>query len=144
MKKTEQEKLHVIKIFQSGKLFNTVNIKPETCEYPIKTIPGEFYIVEYLIKDGSGKNTAEGIVKFRATFSKDEMSKLLKKAVDYVSVSCRTKMHPFRVLYRYKPQCYWDDIQVQTNNMMIKCIKDDNGQAANPTNENIFGLLFST
>uniref|UniRef100_A0A914ZB85 Phytanoyl-CoA hydroxylase-interacting protein-like C-terminal domain-containing protein n=1 Tax=Panagrolaimus superbus TaxID=310955 RepID=A0A914ZB85_9BILA len=133
---------HVIKVFENEKLLDTAEIDRNTNEYFFKTQPGLFYTCEFRIKDARGIDTAEGTIRLRATFSFDEMEELLRKALDHVCVS-RPQMHPFRILYRCKPQCYWDDIQVRSENVMRKYIKDDNGQAANPTNGMIFGLFFS-
>uniref|UniRef100_A0AC35FP48 Phytanoyl-CoA hydroxylase-interacting protein-like C-terminal domain-containing protein n=1 Tax=Panagrolaimus sp. PS1159 TaxID=55785 RepID=A0AC35FP48_9BILA len=133
---------HVIKIFENEKLLDTAEIDQNINEYSFKTQPGVFYTCEFRIKDARGINTAEGTIRFRATFSMDEMGELLQKAYDHVCAN-RPQMHPFRILYRCKPQCYWDDIQVRSENIMRKYIKDDNGQAANPTNGMIFGLFFS-
>lgn len=71
-----------------------------------------------------------------------ELQLLLQKALDHCA-SVGRDMHPFRILYRCKPQCYWDDIQLRSQNIMRKYIKDDNGQAANPINGMIYGLFFS-
>lgn len=75
-------------------------------------------------------------------FSMAEMEQLLEKALNYCGDG-RSNVHPFRILYRCKPECYWQDIVERSNSIMMKYIKDENGQAASPINGAIYGLFFS-
>lgn len=69
------------------------------------------------------------------------MKMLMERALEF----CTNKpaMHPFTHVYRCKPSIYWRDIEHRTNRIMIKYIKDENGQAASPINGVIYGLFFS-
>lgn len=66
----------------------------------------------------------------------DEMHKLMNRSLDY----CGTTMQPFTHLYRCKPKVYWDDIYFRTHGIVERYMKDKNGQAASPINDEIAGL----
>ena len=59
-----------------------------------------------------------------------------------VHISSRP-MTPAPVLYRCKPTEYFTDIKRNCNYMMHPYLKDNNGDQANPINNNIMGLFFN-
>uniref|UniRef100_A0A915CL86 Phytanoyl-CoA hydroxylase-interacting protein-like C-terminal domain-containing protein n=1 Tax=Ditylenchus dipsaci TaxID=166011 RepID=A0A915CL86_9BILA len=78
-------------------------------------------------------------VECKAVFSLDEMDKLMSRALTCTG----TWMQSFTHLYRCKPKVYFDDIHFRRNGVIEKYRKDNNGQAASPVNNEIYGLFFS-
>uniref|UniRef100_A0A7E4UMJ7 PHYHIP_C domain-containing protein n=1 Tax=Panagrellus redivivus TaxID=6233 RepID=A0A7E4UMJ7_PANRE len=127
---------------ENGRLLESTHLNPQDFEWSFKTTPGETYHITLTVKNERGRVTAFGSCDIRATFNISEMKQLYERAVFFCS-RARNAMHPFQLLYRCKPQIYWDDIKIRSRCIMHKYIKDENGQAANPINGNIHGLFFS-
>ncbi|KAE9555694.1 hypothetical protein FO519_001046 [Halicephalobus sp. NKZ332] len=134
--------LYTLKIYEGEKLHESVNPSPEIEEFIWKSTPGMFYDVELKVRSANGLDVASGKVNIKATFSIAEMEQLLERALSFCGDG-RSNVHPFRILYRCKPEYYWQDIVETSNSIMIKYIKDENGQAASPINGAIYGLFFS-
>ncbi|KAF7639956.1 hypothetical protein Mgra_00000398 [Meloidogyne graminicola] len=102
------------------------------------SIPGSLYSIELNVIGQKGNIFATSRHKERAIFSFDEMMVLLQKAIDFTGNS----MQSFTFLYRCKPRIYWDYVY-ETGQILNVYLKDSNGQAACPLNQNIEGLFFS-
>jgi len=73
---------------------------------------------------------------FSKAFSIDEMMVLMQKAIDFTG----TSMQSFTFLYRCKPRIYWDYVY-EMGQVLNPYLKDSNGQAACPLNQNIEGFF---
>ncbi|KAE9555574.1 hypothetical protein FO519_001245 [Halicephalobus sp. NKZ332] len=100
------------------------------------------YSVFLKVRTPAGRVLATGEVTIKATFSLQELHKLMNKAIFFCEELGNHK-RAFRVVYRCKPKCYWDEIQDSWKGMMLKYIKDENGQSACPINGALYGLFFS-
>jgi hypothetical protein len=60
-----------------------------------------------------------------------EINELYSLATNFAGKNANQR---FIYLYRVKPTVYFDDIELRTNNIMEKYIKDANGHAASPIN----------
>ncbi|PAV90655.1 hypothetical protein WR25_06995 [Diploscapter pachys] len=108
------------------------------CE--LKVMPGTEYTITVecrTIRDDKVIATGNGTVTAR--LSHNEYLQLYRKC----EVFARNDMHPFEVLYRCKPKCYWEDIHLYRSGIMQKYAKDFNGQPANWINGVLSGLFFS-
>ncbi|KAL7078694.1 hypothetical protein ACQ4LE_001890 [Meloidogyne hapla] len=101
-------------------------------------IPGSLYSIDLNVIGQKGNVFSSTIHKERATFSIDEMMVLMQKAIDFTG----TSMQSFTFLYRCKPRIYWDYVY-EMGQILNVYLKDSNGQAACPLNQNIEGLFFS-
>nr|CAD2170380.1 unnamed protein product [Meloidogyne enterolobii] len=101
-------------------------------------IPGSLYSIDLNVIGQKGNVFTSNSIKERATFSIDEMMVLMQKAIDFTG----TSMQSFTFLYRCKPRIYWDYVY-EMGQVLNPYLKDSNGQAACPLNQNIEGLFFS-
>uniref|UniRef100_A0A915ESS8 Phytanoyl-CoA hydroxylase-interacting protein-like C-terminal domain-containing protein n=1 Tax=Ditylenchus dipsaci TaxID=166011 RepID=A0A915ESS8_9BILA len=108
--------------------------------FQFQTVPGKIYSIRLRIVDDRRVVVARGCAKCKAVFSREEMDKLMDKAV--TSIGNSSKMKEFHDLQRCKPSHYWEHIRLYGNGIMRVYTKDNNGQAASPINGQIKGLFF--
>uniref|UniRef100_A0A915EFN2 Phytanoyl-CoA hydroxylase-interacting protein-like C-terminal domain-containing protein n=1 Tax=Ditylenchus dipsaci TaxID=166011 RepID=A0A915EFN2_9BILA len=129
-----------IEVSDDYEAINASSFPSHITSYEFQTSPGKWYDVMLSVIDSDGKLAAKGHGSFKAIFSLDEIDRLMGKAIKALK---KSKLHPFTCLYRCKPEKYWEDIHQNHGGIMVKYMKDDNGQAASPLNGEISGLFFA-
>ncbi|XP_067676552.1 phytanoyl-CoA hydroxylase-interacting protein-like [Haliotis asinina] len=76
-----------------------------------------------------------------SVMTKDDLERLRAKAESFMLRDSST--HEVKVMFRNKPREKMDDIMESKAGLMAKYIKDRNGDAHSPINNNIDGLFFS-
>ncbi|CAB3408008.1 unnamed protein product [Caenorhabditis bovis] len=121
--------------------------KPSTIRFcELRVVAGEVYRIEIkCIALSNMEIIAHWWQEIRAEFSYEELKQLYNKSIAFVTTSDNPEgcMHEFWMVYRCKPNIYWEEIHEYNNDIMAKYVKDENGQPGNLINGKLHGLFFS-
>ncbi|XP_046549418.1 uncharacterized protein LOC124259339 [Haliotis rubra] len=84
------------------------------------------------------------IITIKTCNTKEDLQRLLCKAKTFCSKNLQNpSKYNVKKFYRNKPETYFDDIMANTDGVMEKYLKDNNGDPYCPINNKICGLFFS-